>query len=76
MRIGKLWRTDDTCAAQNGGRFNFAFEGYTALPLEQAFWDELLGQAQAQWGIAMYEQVGQTRVMSTHLGDADRNLCT
>lgn len=45
-------------AKENGGAYNFLLDHDTggALPLDQVFWDEFLGQPKSAWGLRVYEQ--------------------
>jgi hypothetical protein len=50
-------------AKDNGGAYDFLLEPESmpgaqgaAMPLSQAFWDDLLGNAQREWGLITYEQ--------------------
>ncbi|XP_046561028.1 uncharacterized protein LOC124270049 [Haliotis rubra] len=51
----RYWASDTTYAKQNGGQYSFIVDKTKALPLEQTFWDDLLGNAR-KWGLMTYEQ--------------------
>lgn len=53
----RYWSGHAVYARQNGGKYLFLIDEDTghSLPLEQAFWDELLGR-KARWGLRVYEQ--------------------
>lgn len=52
----KYWDAKTTYAKQNGGRFEFVCDGDAmCLPVEQAFWNELIANKSAA-GMFMYEQ--------------------
>nr|XP_006815625.1 PREDICTED: uncharacterized protein LOC102804514 [Saccoglossus kowalevskii] len=53
----RWWSSDTTYARVNGGKWNFIVEPDTqySLPIDQGFWDYLLGTAR-DWGLKVYEQ--------------------
>eukprot|EP01060_Flectonema_neradi_P010608 TRINITY_DN17704_c0_g1_i1.p1 TRINITY_DN17704_c0_g1~~TRINITY_DN17704_c0_g1_i1.p1 ORF type:complete len:749 (+),score=118.91 TRINITY_DN17704_c0_g1_i1:117-2363(+) len=53
----RYWSASTTYAKYNGGTFDFSpvVNGSYVLPLEQRFWDELIGNA-TKWGLRTYEQ--------------------
>ncbi|ESO98846.1 hypothetical protein LOTGIDRAFT_231210 [Lottia gigantea] len=51
----KYWAPDTVYAKQNGGDYEFIVEKERALPIEQRFWDDFLGEAR-KWGLIVYEQ--------------------
>ncbi|EGD83514.1 hypothetical protein PTSG_04123 [Salpingoeca rosetta] len=52
----RYWSNNTDYAIQNGGKFAFSDNKYAmVVPLEQAFWDFLLGSSK-KWGLAVYEQ--------------------
>jgi len=64
MAHNRYWSATTPYAKQNGGKWDFLIDNSTspagelgklALPVEQAFWDELLLNAR-RWGLAVYEQ--------------------
>eukprot|EP00977_Amphora_coffeiformis_P005903 scaffold1248_cov170-Amphora_coffeaeformis.AAC.22 len=55
MAHNRYWSTETVYAKQNGGDFDFVMEDKGALPLEEAFWDYIFGEAK-KWGIDVYEQ--------------------
>ena len=55
----RYWSRITTYAKQNGGKYDFYVDpdpAKYALPLEQAFWTDLLTSAVAEWGLTTYEQ--------------------
>lgn len=51
----RYWDPKNIYAKQNGGKYDFVVEEVFSLPIEQQFWDDLLGEA-ATWGLRVYEQ--------------------
>jgi hypothetical protein len=51
----RYWAADNVYAKNNGGLYDFLTGNTTALPVEEAFWDFLLGRAK-NWGMSVYEQ--------------------
>ena len=51
----RMWSSDTVYAKQNGGKYEWLIEGNEAVPLERAFWDDLMAQAKG-WGLYVYEQ--------------------
>ena len=53
----RYWSSNTTYATFNGGDYAFAplSNGSFTLPLEQRFWDDLIGNA-TKWGLKTYEQ--------------------
>ncbi|KAJ9459555.1 hypothetical protein DIPPA_32060 [Diplonema papillatum] len=53
----RFWAIDTTYATFNGGSYEFSdpITGDYVVPLEQRFWDDLLGNA-SKWGLKTYEQ--------------------
>lgn len=54
--------SDTTYAKQNGGKYDFLVDGTKALPLTKQFWVDLFSKAKRDWGLVMYEQVGQCNI--------------
>ena len=60
----RYWSGENVYAKQNGGDFDFIVEASTdekhpgswAFPTDPRFWDALIGDAAADWGLATYEQ--------------------
>ena len=54
----RYWANDTTYATQNGGAYDFVVEAANslALPTSQRFWDDLLANASARYGMVVYEQ--------------------
>lgn len=53
----RYWSIDNHYSTSNGGRYLF-LDDYAkngSVPLEQAFWDDLLGNKES-WGLRVYEQ--------------------
>lgn len=52
----RFWSDKTPYARQNGGLYNFVFDGHgNALPDDQSFWDYLFATAKS-WGLVTYEQ--------------------
>eukprot|EP00935_MAST-01C_sp_MAST-1C-sp1_P000138 g138.t1 len=51
----RMWGVENVYAKQNGGKYSWIFEGNEAVPLERAFWDDLMMEAKG-WGLQVYEQ--------------------
>merc|ERR1712039_543847 len=53
----RMWSTDTTYAKQNGGTYNFIIDGSdVAVPDDQRFWNDLIGNKTKEAGAFMYEQ--------------------
>ena len=54
----RYWSGHAVYATQNGGDYVFLIDSNTGhgLPLEQRFWDDLLGADKSSWGLRIYEQ--------------------
>lgn len=54
----RYWSNEAVYAKENGGQYDFIIEAekHTAIPMDQRFWDDLLGNATRNWGLAVYEQ--------------------
>ena len=51
------WSNNTDYAVANGGKFRFSDStAPMVVPLEQRFWDHLLGNAAKNWGLTVYEQ--------------------
>jgi hypothetical protein len=58
MAHNRWWSNNTDYAIANGGAFAFSDNSAPmVVPLEQRFWDFLLGDAARRWGLAVYEQV-------------------
>eukprot|EP01060_Flectonema_neradi_P022193 TRINITY_DN3046_c2_g1_i1.p1 TRINITY_DN3046_c2_g1~~TRINITY_DN3046_c2_g1_i1.p1 ORF type:complete len:565 (+),score=113.29 TRINITY_DN3046_c2_g1_i1:50-1696(+) len=51
----RYWSPQTDYAKQNGGEWDFIIEAEAAMPIDQAFWDWLLGSSKS-WGLRVYEQ--------------------
>ncbi|XP_062593083.1 uncharacterized protein LOC134254572 [Saccostrea cucullata] len=54
----RFWSKDTVYAVQNKGRYLFQIDknGTVSAPLSPDFWIYLLGRAQGEWGLVLYEQ--------------------
>jgi len=52
----RYWSADTDYARQNGGDYDFIVEERMAIPTTQVFWDDLMANKTAEWGLAVYEQ--------------------
>jgi len=53
----RMWAPDTTYAKQNGGKYNFIIDGSNvAVPDDQQFWNDLIGNKTTEAGAFMYEQ--------------------
>nr|XP_022321423.1 uncharacterized protein LOC111123413 [Crassostrea virginica] len=54
----RFWSKDTVYAVQNNGRYLFQIDknGTVSAPLTEDFWLYLLGRAQEEWGLILYEQ--------------------
>jgi len=53
----RMWSPDTTYAKQNGGKYNFIIDGSkVAVPDDQQFWNDLIGNKTKEAGAFMYEQ--------------------
>jgi hypothetical protein len=57
MAHNRWWSNNTDYARANGGDYAFSdTAAHMVVPLEQRFWDWLLGTAAKTWGLAVYEQ--------------------
>ena len=56
MAHNRYWAPDTVYARQNGGDYDFIVGEKMAIPVEQRFWDDLIGNATVQWDLKVYEQ--------------------
>ena len=66
--MNRYWSSNSPYAKQNGGEFEFSewkTEKDYIVPLEQRFWDFLLGKSK-EWGLAVYEQDWLYNLLTTY----------